>query len=291
MQGLGWLLEVALHPDYEDNGWIYLHHTDRCEDCNGLSRRAGRPVSMNRVVRGRIRDGEWVDEQVLWQADLETYSMMSDLSAGGCLAFDDEGHVYFSVGMKGRLDYIGIQDLDLPYGKIHCLRDDGSIPEDNPFLGVPGALPSIWTLGHRIPQGLELNPFTHEMWSTEMGPRGGDELNRLVAGGNCGWPLFSRGVNYDGRPVKVAAELGITLREDEVIFPVVDWTPSNAISSFIFYDTDQFPCWRGNIIAGTLQATDLLRLEIFDNRLVNSDLLIENLARFRHIELGYDGTL
>ena len=292
VQGLGWLLEVALHPDYERNGWIYLHHTDRCSNCNALSRRGeGRPVSMNRLVRGRIRDGDWVDEEVLWEADKETYSMMSDLSAGGRIAFDRQGHVYFSVGMKGTMDFTGIQDLDQPYGKVHRLHDDGRIPADNPFSGRPGALGSIWTLGHRSTQGLELSPWTGDAWVTEMGPRGGDELNRLVRGGNYGWPVFTSGVNYDGRPVDVAGQLGLTLRAEEAIFPVMDWTPAIAISSFIFYDAEPFPGWRGSLIAGTLRATDLLRLELDGDQVVNSEVLLEDVARFRDIELGADGTL
>jgi glucose/arabinose dehydrogenase len=292
VQGLGWLLEVAPHPEYERNGWIYLHHTDRCSNCNALSRRAnGRPVSMNRLVRGRIRDGEWVDEEVLWEADKESYSMMSDLSAGGRIAFDQQGHVYFSVGMKGTMDFTGIQDLDLPYGKVHRLHDDGRIPADNPFLGQAGALGSTWTLGHRSTQGLELNPWTGELWATEMGPRGGDELNRLVRGGNYGWPVFTSGVNYDGRPVDVARQLALTLQAEDAIFPVVDWTPAVAISSFIFYDATPFPGWRGSIIAGTLRATDLLRLELEGDRVVHTEVLLEDVARFRDIEPGADGTL
>ena len=135
------MLDVALHPDYAKNGWIYLHHTDRCSDCNDLSRRSHRPVSMNRLIRGRIRDGAWVDQEILWQADINTYTDTSDLAAGGRIAFDDTGHVYFSVGMKAPLDYMGIQDLSLPYGKIHRLHDDGRIPADNPFVNTPGALP------------------------------------------------------------------------------------------------------------------------------------------------------
>ncbi|MCL4791215.1 MAG: PQQ-dependent sugar dehydrogenase, partial [Gammaproteobacteria bacterium] len=160
VMGLGWLLDVALHPQYDKNGWIYLHHTDRCTDCNALSRKTGRPVSMNRIVRGRIRDGEWVDQQIIWQADKETYTDTSDLTAGGRLAFDDRHNLYFTVGMKAPLEFMGIQDLDLPYGKVHRVQDDGGIPADNPFVNTPGALKSIWTYGHRSTQGLEWNPWT-----------------------------------------------------------------------------------------------------------------------------------
>ncbi|MFQ5635792.1 MAG: PQQ-dependent sugar dehydrogenase [Gammaproteobacteria bacterium] len=291
VMGLGWMLDVAPHPQFARNGWIYIHHTDRCSDCNELSRRSKRPVSMNRLIRGRIRNGEWVDEQVIWQADIETYTNTSDLAAGGRIAFDRQGHVYISVGMKGALDFLGIQDLDLPYGKIHRVHDDGRIPDDNPFLDTPNALKSVWTYGHRSVQGLEFDSRTGRLWNTEMGPRGGDELNRLVPGGNYGWPVFTSGVNYDGRPVDVADKLGIELEPADAVFPVVDMTPSPAISSFIFYSGREFPGWNNSIIAGTLRATDLLRMEIEDDRVVHTEVLLENLARFRDIELGPGGEL
>lgn len=291
VQGIGWMLDVAIHPEFEDNGWIYIHHTDRCDDCNDLSRRAGRPVSMNRLVRGRIDDGAWVDEEIIWRADIDTYTNTSDLAAGGRIAFDAEKNVYISVGMKDVLDFMGIQDLALPYGKIHRVRDDGQIPQDNPFVDDADALPSTYTYGHRSVQGLEFNARTGELWNTEMGPRGGDELNRLVPGGNYGWPVFTSGVNYDGRPVDVADKIGAELDREDAEFPVVDMTPSPAISSFIFYDGIEFPDWDGNIIAGTLRATDLLRMEVVDNEVVHTETLLEDLARFRDIELGPNGEL
>jgi glucose/arabinose dehydrogenase len=286
VQGIGWMLDVGIHPQFEENGWIYIHHTDRCSDCNDLSRRGNQPVSMNRLVRGRIKDGEWVDKEIIWQADIEAYTNTSDLAAGGRIAFDDKGYVYFSIGMKGPLDFMGIQDLSLPYGKIHRVHDDGRIPADNPFVDDPDALDSIWTYGHRSVQGLEFNPQTGDLWNTEMGPRGGDELNRLVPGGNYGWPVFTTGVNYDGRPVNVAGKLGIELDADDAEFPVVDMTPSPAISSFIFYNSPEFPDWKNNIIVGTLRATDLLRMEVVDNQVVHTEMLLEDLARFRDIEMG-----
>jgi glucose/arabinose dehydrogenase len=291
VMGLGWMLDVAPHPQYEKNGWIYIHHTDRCSDCNTASRKTKRPVSMNRLIRGRIRDGEWVDQEVLWQADIETYTDTTDLAAGGRIAFDESGHVYFSIGMKAALEFIGIQDLSLPYGKIHRLHDDGRIPADNPFVDRPGAMKSVWTYGHRSVQGLEWNPRTREAWNTEMGPRGGDELNRLMPGRNYGWPLFTSGVNYDGRPVDVGRALGISLAPEEVEFPVLDMTPAQAISSFVFYEGKAFPKWRGNIIVGTLRATDLLRLEMEDGRVVHTETLLKDLARFRDIEVGPKGEL
>lgn len=151
---------------------------------------------MNMLVRGRIRDGKWVDQQVIWQSDRKFYGLNPDLGAGGRIAFDGAGHVFVSVGVKGSDIYTGIQDLGNPWGKVHRLRDDGRIPADNPFASTPGALPTVWTYGHRSPQGLEWRPETGELWGTEMGPRGGDEVNRLLPGRNYGWPLHSKGVNY-----------------------------------------------------------------------------------------------
>lgn len=291
VRGIGWMLGVAIDPQYEDNGWIYLHHTDRCTGCNEMSRRGGQAVSMNRLVRGRIKDGEWIDEEILWQADIETYTNTSDLAAGGRISFDNQDHVYISVGFKAPLDFMGVQDLSLPYGKILRVHKDGRIPSDNPFVDDPNALKSIWTYGHRSVQGLEFNRQTGEHWNTEMGPRGGDELNRLVPGGNYGWPIFTSGVNYDGRPVDVARKLGIELDPDDAEFPVVDMTPSPAISSFIFYEGSEFPNWNNSIIVGTLRATDLLRMEVVDNEVVHTETLLEDLARFRDLEIGPGGEL
>ena len=291
IQGNGWMLDVAIHPNYSENGWIYIHHTDRCSDCNELSRTSKKPVSMNRLIRGRIKNGAWIDEEVIWEADIDAYTTTSDLAAGGRIAFDNQGYVYMSLGMKDSFDFMGVQDLDLPFGKMIRVHDDGRIPEDNPFVNTPGALPGIWTYGHRSSQGLEFNPKTGDLWSTEMGPRGGDELNRLVPGGNYGWPVFTNGVNYDGRPVDVAKSLGLTLTEDEAEFPILDMTPSPALSSFIFYDSPEFSNWSGNILLGTLRATDLLRLEIEDNKVVHKETILTDLARFRDIETGPNGEL
>ena len=122
--GTGWIMEVATHPDYAENGWIYLHFGDRCEDCNAV----GGAVSMNKVVRGRIDDGRWVDEETIWSVPVEDYSPMPDMAAGGRLCFDAERRLYISVGMKGSANYYGIQDLSKPYGKIHRVHDDGGVP-------------------------------------------------------------------------------------------------------------------------------------------------------------------
>lgn len=248
--GLGWLLDVAPHPDYVHNGWIYLLHTDLCADC-----RAGEklvPATMSRLVRGHIDGRRWVDEEVIWSVPESFYSITPDIAAGGRVAFDASGYVYLSVGIKGAGNYVGIQDLATPYGKIHRVHDDGRIPPDNPFVGREGAMPSIWTYGHRSPQGLEFDPLTGTLWGTEMGPRGGDEVNRLVAGRNY-------------------------------------FTPSPAISSFVVYRGDAFPGWQGDLIVGSLKATELYRAKIGVDGQVQLETLLSDLARIRDVEVDADG--
>ena len=278
--GSGWMFDVALHPGYAQNGWVYLQFGDRCRDCD---------TSMNKLVRGRIADGRWIDEQTIWSADPATYTKTPDVGAGGRIAFDDRGHVFLSIGIKGPSDHEGIQELGLPYGKVHRVYDDGRIPEDNPFVDVPGALPSIWTYGHRSPQGLEFDPTSGRLWSTEMGPRGGDEFNLLRPGRNYGWPLTSKGLNYDGTPVAWGKELGIELDLAKIEQPVVDLTPSPAVASFAFYRGDAFPGWRNDAIVGTLKATELYRFVLDGERVVHRETLLRGIARIRDVEVGLDG--
>lgn len=289
--GIGWLLDVAIDPDYADNGWIYLHYGDRCSDCNETSRATKLPVSMNRIVRGRIRDGAWTDQEVLWSAPIEQYSWMTDQAAGGRIAFDNDGHLFFSVGMKGAGNFDGIQDLGSPVGKIHRINRDGSIPGDNPFTERAGAVASIWTLGHRSPQGLEYDTRTGRLWSTEMGPRGGDEVNLLKPGANYGWPLVSRGMNYDGTPVTYGVQLGIDPGSVEIEQPVVDLTPAPAVSSFIVYEGEGFPKWRGDLLVGTLKATRLYRIRMEGERVAGMETVLEGIGRIRDIEADRDGNI
>ncbi len=288
-RGMGWLFDVALHPDYEDNGWIYLYHSHRCEDCNAISRERERPVSMNRLLRGRIVVGEWRDQQVIWQADRVHYTLSSDVAAGGRIAFDDYGHVYFSVGMKNGMR--GIQDLSTPWGKIHRVRYDGSIPDDNPYAARDDAYRSIYTYGHRSPQGLEFDNASLQLWGSEHGPRGGDEINLLLPGRNYGWPLYSLGMDYDGTPVDYGRELGIAFELADIEQPIVDLTPSIAVSSFIIASGERFPAWRGDFIVGSLKARSLFRIEIENNRFLTRETLFEDVGRIRDIEQGFDGEI
>ncbi len=287
--GVGHIMDVALHPDYEDNGWVYLHYGHRCEDCNEVARESILPVSMNRVIRGRIRDGKWVDEEVIWEADSWFYTSMVDTAAGGRLAFDGDGYLFMSIGMKGMSNFEGPQDLGSPYGKTLRLHDDGQVPTDNPLVGQAGALPEIWTYGHRSPQGLEFDRRTHTLWGTEHGPRGGDEVNRLRPGRNYGWPLYSKGMDYDLTEVEYGKELNLEFDVDDVEQPAYDLTPSPAVSDLMIYEGQRFPGWQNNLLVGSLKARDVFRLVVEDGRVVHAETIITDLARIRDLESGPDG--
>lgn len=289
--GMGYLLDVAPHPDHARNGWVYLAFTERCSDCNEASRQSKQPASMVKLVRGRIRDGAWVDQQTIWETGKQNYTVMPDMAAGGRIAFDNQGHAFLSIGIKGGSEFAGIQDLSLPYGKILRLNDDGSIPADNPFVKVAGALPEVYTYGHRSPEGLEFDRRTGRLWETEMGQRGGDEVNLLKPGRNYGWPLVSKGLRYEGIPVDYGKDLGIAFDIKDIEQPAVDLTPAPAVSSFVVYDGAAFPKWRGDLLVGTLKATELYRMELKGDRVVHRETLFSGPGRIRDIETGAGGVV
>lgn len=289
--GYGWMLEVALHPDYDNNGWIYMVYTDRCSNCNAMSTSDDQYVSMPKVVRGRIRNGAWVDQETIWQADTAHYGPFADIAAGGRLTFDNDGHLFFSIGMKGPDNYQGIQDVSTPWGKIHRVYTNGDIPTDNPYYEEEGAYQSVWTYGHRSPQGLEVRQSDGQLWETEMGPRGGDEVNLLLPARNYGWPLFSLGMNYDGTEVDYGKLLGIDYDLEDIEQTIVDMTPSPAVSTFVFYEGDAFSSWQDQMIVGSLKARSLFRLVFEDNQLAYQETLISDLARIRDIEIGNQGEI
>jgi glucose/arabinose dehydrogenase len=216
-----------------------------------------------------------------------------DAVACGRLTFDKSGHVYVTVG--GKAPYSNLHKLDTPYGKIHRVADDGTVPEDNPFYVAPGAREAsssrhtVYSYGHRTAQGLAADPATGAIWSTEMGPRGGDEVNRIIAGGNYGWPLYTGGLDYDGRPVTIGTDLGLDFAYEDTVPPVVDFTPAPAISSFTFHQGDRFPGWTNDLLVGSLKARTLYRLRIRDGEMTELEKLVTGLGRIRDVEMGADG--
>jgi glucose/arabinose dehydrogenase/cytochrome c5 len=283
--GIGWLLDVELHPDYASNGWVYLSYGDRCDACNDASRASGKPVSMVALARGRLRNGRWVDAQTLWTADRAYYSDGTELGAGARITFDGKGYVYLSIGAKG--DYAGAQKLASPDGKIIRLHEDGRIPADNPFAKEPGALAAVWSYGHRNPQGLVFHPATGLLWESEHGPRGGDELNVIEPGRNYGWPVQSAGIDYDGSPIRDKWNLGVDLATIE--HHRKEWTPSIGVSSLAAHRGGAFAEWKDDLLLATLSRNQLIRLALDGREVVGEEILVDGLSRIRDVEVGADG--
>ena len=272
--GEGGLLDVALHPNYSRRGndWIYLSYGDKSPDGLGLAA----------VIRGRLRDGALIDQQQIFKADFSLYRVGGQ-RFGSRLLFDGKGHLFFSEGDRAAPG--DEQELSRPNGKVHRVYDDGRIPKDNPFVGRAGALPSIWTYGHRNPQGLVFSPVTGELWEAEHGPRGGDELNILQRGHNYGWPVITYGMNYDGTPITDhTAQAGM----DQ---PVTYWVPSIAASPITFYTGKRFPEWKNNLFVGALAAQELRRLVIDGHSVTHQEIVFKGIGRVRDVVDAKDGYL
>jgi glucose/arabinose dehydrogenase len=269
----GGMMEVAVHPEYAANGWIYLSFSDPRTV-------GGRTVAFTAIVRGRIRDGRWVDEETIFEAP-ESFYTASEKHWGCKLAFDGRGYLFFGIGDRGRDELA--QDLAHPAGKIHRVHDDGRAPADNPFAGQPGVFPTVWAYGVRNPQGLAFDTVSGRLWETEHGPRGGDEFNLIVPGRNYGWPRVSRGRNYNFMPVKWARS------HPDMEEPLLDWTPSIGASGLAFYDAAPFPAWRGSFLAGGLVGETLDRLVIGADGSVQRETVLHGLGRVRDVRVGPDG--
>lgn len=267
----GGLLEVALHPEYADNGWVYLSYSALGNGREG----------MTRVVRGRIVDNVWQNEEVIFEAPEETHSS-AGFHFGSRIAFQD-GYLFFSVGDRGRQN--DAQNLSLPGGKIHRIYDDGRVPEDNPFVGVGGSFPTIWSYGNRNAQGLDFHPLTGELWESEHGPRGGDEINVIERGVNYGWPVITYGMNYNGSPITDKTEA------PGMAQPRHYWTPSISVCGIDFYEGDVFPEWKYDLFVGGLKSNQLHRLEIENGEVLSDTIVLKGAGRVRDVASGPDGHL
>lgn len=269
-QAQGGLLAVQLHPDYATNGWIYLSYSQA--SANG---------SMTAVVRGRIKNNTWIDQEVLFQVAPELH-LPAHHHYGTRFVFKD-GYLYFSIGDRGE-DKMA-QDLQRPNGKIHRIHDDGRIPADNPFVQHADAYKTVWSYGHRNPQGLAIHPVTGELWATEHGPRGGDEVNRITKGLNYGWPVITHGMNYDGTPITEKT------RQEGMEQPRHYWTPSIAPGGIEFYRGHKFPEWQHDLFVGGMGSTELHRLKIVDDNIIEDEIVLSGQGRIRDIRTGPDGYL
>jgi len=274
----GGLLDIAVDPDYPRNGWIYLSYSHRLDRAGP----EGEPLAMTRVVRGRIRDGAWVDQQVVFEADPAAYGE-TFWHYGGRMVFDRAGRLLFSVGDRGAQEMA--REPGRPNGKVHRVMPDGAIPADNPFRGGDGALPSVYSLGHRNPQGIALEPATGRVWSTEHGPRGGDELNIVERGADYGWPVATYGINYDG------TVLTPHTHAEGVRQPLHYWRPSIGVSGLAFYQGDQFPLWRGKLLVTALAPRELRLLTLDGDRVLHEEILLKTEGRPYEPVVGPDGAI
>lgn len=270
-RGQGGLMDLRLHPDYGDNGWLYFSYSEPSEEDPRMG--------CTSIMRARLNGNMLVDKE-------EIFDGIPDSNRGqhwGCkLEFDKEGYLWFGIGDRGNRDE-NPQTLKNDAGKIHRIHDDGRIPEDNPFVNRPGARPSIYSYGHRNPQGTAMHPETGEIWETEHGPKGGDELNLIEAGKNYGWPVISYGINYNGTRFTDITE------KEGMEQPVIYWTPSIAPCGMTFVDSDRYPGWKNNILIGSLSFKYLERVELDGNRVSEQEKLLENIGRVRNVKMSPDG--
>ena len=274
--GQGGLMEVAVHPDYEENGWIYLGFSDGWYD-DKEKRRGAQTITA--IVRGRIKDHRWTDEEVIWKTERKFHTG-AGVHFGTRIVFD-KGYIYFPVGERG--GWHEAQDITNPKGKMYRLHDDGREPADNPYVGKEGAVKGLWTIGHRNPQGLDMDPRDGSLYSTEHGPRGGDELNWIRPGLNYGWPVITWGMNYNGTPIT-----GLTEKEG-MEQPVIYWQPSIAACGLDFYRGDRFPGWKHDLFAGALAQKEIRRLRIVDHKVVEQEVVFKDLGRVRDVAGSPDG--
>ncbi|EWY41775.1 glucose dehydrogenase [Skermanella stibiiresistens SB22] len=275
-RGQGGLLDVALDPQFQRNRLVYLSFSEAGEGGNSTA-----------VARGVLSNsGDALSEvQVIFS---QKPKLPSTKHFGSRLVFDDQGFLFIGLGERSEQRFRGqAQDLNSHLGKVIRIRPDGSVPKDNPFVNQQGALPEIWSYGHRNIQGAALNPRTGALWVNEHGPKGGDEINIPEAGKNYGWPVVSYGVEYSGAPVGTGKQTAEGMAE-----PVHHWTPVIGSSGMAFYTGTAFPAWRGSVFNGGLATEELVRLELDGDRVVHEERMLSDLGqRIRAVEQGPDGAL
>jgi glucose/arabinose dehydrogenase len=268
-RGQGGLLDLALHPDFAGNGFVYMSYAGAAEGGGAT-----------RVARLRFDGARFSDLRVLVEAGPGS---SDGRHFGSRLAFGRDGKLYITTGERGN-DPRAQRTGDLA-GKVLRLNDDGSVPADNPFVGRAGYRPEIYTYGHRNAQGLAVDARDGTIWSTEHGPMGGDELNRILPGRNYGWPVVTHGRQY-----RTGEAIGEGTSKPGMEDPVHVWVPTSpAPSGLAIYDGAAFPAWRGSLLAGMLREAGIFRLELANGRVVREERLAPGQGRIRDVRVGPDG--
>ena len=269
--GQGGLLDVALHPDYLNNGWVYFSYS------------AGQDGNIGTEVgRGQLVDNQIKNWQTLFRLTPKSNAAQH---FGSRLVFDSQNHLYITLGDRG--ERFRAQDTNDHAGSVIRLHDDGSIPDNNPFSHVAGSKPEIYSFGHRNIQGAALHPASGKLWIHEHGPQGGDELNVVELGKNYGWPVITYGKEY-----VTGDDIGEGTHKAGMQQPIYYWVPSIAPSGMTFYNGDKFPAWQGNLFIGSLKFKLLVRLVLEGNKVIHEQRLLKNeLGRIRDVETAPDGFL
>ena len=263
------LLDIAVHPNYAENGWIYISYAKHFEDSTGATA----------ILRFKLEGTTAVDQEELIVAGP---SWKGGRHFGSRIIFDNAGYLYFSNGDKGNIP-MNAQNLNNAHGKIHRIKDDGTIPEDNPFQDSLGNRSSIWTYGNRNPQGLIYDSENDRIWEVEHGPMGGDELNLIEKGKNYGWPVITYGINYDGTPITEFTE------KEGMEQPKHYWVPSIATCGITLVTSDKYPAWKGNILVAALAKQHIARVEMNGTTYVKEEKLLQDIGRVRQVAQSPDG--
>ena len=270
LRGQGGLLDIAIHPNFRKNKFIYLSYAS--EDIEG---KGG-----NTTISRAILNGDTLEElEVLYKG---TPDSRKGQHFGGRMEFDNENYLFFSIGDRGNRN-VNPQDISIDGGKIYRIKDDGTIPKDNPFYNDGNAKKAIYSYGHRNPQGMFKHPVSGKIWTNEHGPRGGDEINIIEKGKNYGWPKITYGINYSGTTITKNKRL------PNMEQPLYYWIPSIAPSSFEYISSEIYPDWKGSLLAGALVFKYIERIVLEDDIVVSRSKIAENLGRPRDIKQGPDG--
>lgn len=270
MRNQGGLLDVAVHPKYASNGWIYITYSAEEGEEKGAN---------TKLIRAKIDNGGLTQIEELYKAKPNT---TKSHHFGSRIVFDNDGYLYFTVGDRGNHPE-NPQDITRDGGKVYRLHDDGRIPSDNPFVGQPNAKEAVYSFGHRNPQGMTKNPTTGELWTHEHGPQGGDEINIVKKAANYGWPVITYGIDYDGSTISKLTE------KEGMEQPLYYWTPSIAPSGMTFVSGDIYPNWNGHLLVGSLKFQYLELVKLKDNKVVERQKVATDIGRLRNVAQGPDG--
>ena len=269
-RGQGGLLDIAVHPKYVTNGWIYITYS---------STEGGGEGGNTKLIRAKLENESLVQIESLYKAMPNT---TKGQHFGSRIVFDNEGYLYFSVGDRGE-HFVNPQDIKRDGGKIYRLNDDGSIPKDNPFVGQTGDKKAIYTYGNRNPQGMAKNPVTGAIWLHEHGPKAGDEINIIKKGANYGWPVVTYGIDYDGTTISKENE------KPGIEKPIYYWLPSIAPSGMAFVSSDKYPDWKDHLLVGSLKFQYLELVQLEGNTVIGRQKIATDIGRVRNVVQAPDG--